>query len=434
MINRLSALFLIVALVMIVRLYPFGELPGLQGANAFSLGFVILTGYLLGEILSSIKLPKITGYLIGGMFIGPYLAGLITHDSVADFQLIDQIALTLIALTAGGELRLEALKKCWRGIISITISQTIWLFALGTLSTWALINFTPWFGSYSTIAQWSVALIIGVIAIAQSPSTTIAIITETKSAGMCTDLALGVAVVKDVIVIVMYTCVLMTVGVMDQGMDALEWIKLFALAKEIVFSILFGILAGVFISYYLSRIRLDAILFLLAFCYLISIGAKSIHLDPLLVCVAAGIWVTNASSQGAELIETIEEGSLIIYVIFFCVAGASLNLGALAKMWPLALLLVGFRMIMVAFSTWFASRFSKLAIPSPRSYWMVFLPQAGVSLGLVALLRQDEFIWASDLKTLVIACIAINQILGPILMKYALVKSGEVGQHKRSRR
>ncbi|MBN2328822.1 MAG: cation:proton antiporter [Candidatus Omnitrophica bacterium] len=432
--DRLSALFIVFALVLIVRLYPYGELSEVQGAKAFSLGFVVLTGYLLGEILAPIRLPRITGYLLAGMLIGPYALKIVSKESVKDFLLIDQIALTLIALTAGGELRLANLKRCWKGIISITLNQTVWVFLWGTFTTYILVSYAPIFAPLSTQAKWGISLVIGVIAIAQSPSTTIAIITETRASGLSSDLALGVAVVKDVIVITLFTCVLMALGMMDQGLEALEWEKLLRLGEELLLSIGVGVLAGIALSFYLAKVKVDPILFLLAFCYLVSAGSQSFHLDALLVCVTAGVWVTNASSQGRELIKTIEESSLIIYVIFFCVAGASLNLNALADMWILALLLVVLRMASLAFSTWIGAYLSGISLKSLKTYWMVFLPQAGVSLGLAALLNREGLSWAPAVKTLVVACIAVNQIIGPILMKYALIKSGDAPLEKASTR
>ena len=103
-------------------------------------------------------------------------------------------------------------------------------------------------------------------------------------------------------------------------------------------------------------------------------------------------------------------------------------------MWPLALLIVGFRMIFVVISTWLGVYLSRIAIPSPQTFWMMFLPQAGVSLGLVVILQKEGFSWVPQLKSLIVACIAINQILGPILMKYALVQTGEINRQIRSRR
>ncbi|MGC9328504.1 MAG: cation:proton antiporter [Candidatus Hinthialibacter sp.] len=432
--DRLCALFIIFALVLIVRLYPYGELSGVQGAEAFSLGFLVLTGYLLGEILALIQLPRITGYLFAGMLIGPYALGIVSKESVKDFLLIDQIALALIALTAGGELRLANLKRCWKGIFSITLHQTVWIFLWGTLTTYVLVIYSPIFAPLPAQAKWGISLVIGVIAIAQSPSTTIAIITETRASGISVDLALGIAVVKDVIVITLFTCVLMGLGMMDQGLEGLEWGKLLRLGQEFLFSIGVGVLSGIALSFYLAKVRVDPILFLLAFCYLVSVGSQSLHLDALLVCVMAGVWVTNASSQGRELIKTIEESSLIIYVIFFCVAGASLDLNALADMWMLALLLVGLRMVVIAFSTRLGIYLSGIHLKSPHTYWMVFLPQAGVSLGLATLLHREGLSWAPSVKTLVVACIAVNQIIGPILMKYALVKSGDAPSMKASTR
>lgn len=432
--DRIGALFLIVVLVWIVQQYPYSGLSGTPNANAYLLGFVILTGYLAGEILLLAQLPRLTGYLLTGILFGPHCLGMVTQEAVQDFLPINQIALTLIALTAGGELRLSLLRRCWKILVCILFSQTFLIFLLGSMSTYLLIRTIPFFPGTDAPVQWGIAMVVGAIAISQSPATTIALITETRAAGLCTELSLGVTVAIDIVVIVLFTVLLMALGLMDRSAEALEWGKLGNLGVELLFSIGTGILAGILLSFYLTRVRSNPILFLLAFCYLVSVGANAVHLDALLVSVTAGIWVTNASHAGEELIETIEEGSLIVYVIFFCVAGALLDLESLSRMWPLALILVGLRMGFVALSTWFGVRLARASISSLPTFWMVYLPQAGVSLGLVVLLEREGLSWVVPVKTLLVACIAINQIIGPILMKYALIRSGEAGQHKRSSR
>jgi Kef-type K+ transport system membrane component KefB len=218
---------------------------------------------------------------------------------------------------------------------------------------------------------------------------------------------------------------------LEQGVKHIEWRQFMALGGEIVFSILAGIIAGIGISLYLKYINLNRLLFVLAFSYLISVGSKTLHLDPILVCVFAGSWVTNASKRGKELIEMIEKGSLIIYVIFFFVAGASLNLVALRDMKWIALALVAIRNFYLAITTWAGVKVSKVPIPSPWTYWMAFIPQAGVSLGLLAILMRKGFEWAPILYTLTLACVALNQIIGPITLKYALQKTGETRENNR---
>lgn len=425
MITRISSLFVIIACACIVRAYPYGELSGVQGVTAFSLGLVILGGYLLGELISLLTLPRITGYLLAGMLAGPCLGGMLSQATVKNLTLIDQIALSLIALSAGGELRLDTLRKQWKGIVSITLSQTIGVFVLGTAAFALTSAFFPFMRDDPWTTRIAAGLVFGAISVAQSPATTIALISETRSKGVCTDITLGTAVLKDVMVIILFTITLSVDHLLELEGASISMQPFISLGGELLFSILTGLATGWGIAFFLSRVNSDPVLFLLAFSYLISVGSHSIHLDPVLICVVAGIWVTNTTEQGEKLLSIIGKGSLVIYVIFFCVAGAALDLNALQTMSVLAVLLTLIRMALLALTTGAGVAIAKPPIRSPWTYWMGFLPQAGVSLGLVMVLRREAFWWGDKMATLLVACIALNQIFGPILMKIAFQQSGE---------
>jgi Kef-type K+ transport system membrane component KefB len=423
MLIRLCAFFIMLALAWITQFYPYGS--NSASRTVIALGFVILAGYLLGEILVKIRLPRVSGYLFAGMLFGPYIGGILTIQTVHDLALIDTIALSLIALSAGGELHLSSLKKGWKGILGIMFAQVVGILPMAGLFFYFMATTFHFMGDIPQTSLISAAMVFGVIAISQSPSITIAIITETRSSGFATDTVLSVSVIIDVLVISLFTIVMTLIGLLEQGQSDIEWGVYLALGAELVFSILAGILAGIGISIYLKYVNANRVLFVLAFSYLVSVTCKPLHLDPILVCVFAGTWVTNASKKGHELIEMIEKGSLIIYVIFFCVAGAALNLTALVEMKWIALALVVARMAFLAITTWSGVKISGIPIPTTGSFWMAFMPQAGVSLGLIAILNKKGFAWAPTMYTLMLACIALNQIIGPITLKYALQKTGE---------
>lgn len=426
MIRRIAVLALMAAFVMIVRMYPYGDASGIQGAAAFSLGFVILGGYVAGEICKRLSLPRITGYLVAGIAAGPDAAGWLTDRSVSQLTLIDQIALSLIALSAGGELRLKTLKKQWKGVTSITLCQTIGVYVLGAAAFMALGPFFPIFGGAGWDIRLQAALVFGAVSVAQSPATAIALIVETRSRGPATELALGSAVLKDVLVIVLFTLTL-SIDHMIEGVSQLSMRPFIVLGGEMILSILFGLVAGYGLAFFFQRVKADPVLYLLAFSYLVYVGSHSIHLDPILICVVAGLVSTNVSDEGQSLMRAVEKGSLVIYVIFFCVAGAALDLTALRSMALFSLILVGLRMALLWGTTWSGLVIAGVPHAKPSTYWMAFLPQAGVSLGLVTILNREGFIWGDQMATLLIACIALNQIIGPVLMKYALVDSGETG-------
>ncbi len=151
----------------------------------------------------------------------------------------------------------------------------------------------------------------------------------------------------------------------------------------------------------------------------------SLHLEPMLICVTAGFWVRNFSSGGDQFMERIDRSSLPIYVIFFALTGAALNIDALRQTGLIAVLLVIVRVALIWSGAWLGAaasgdppRFRKLG-------GLGYVTQAGVSLGLAGIVMRRFPEWGVPLATTIVAVITLNQIIGPIAFKYALTAVGE---------
>jgi Kef-type K+ transport system membrane component KefB len=140
----------------------------------------------------------------------------------------------------------------------------------------------------------------------------------------------------------------------------------------------------------------------------------------------AGFMVENFTLQGDRLIVGLERSAFPVYVIFFAISGATIDLGALKEMWVLALILVAVRALMFYGGTLAASRVARDLRPHAHSLWSGFLAQAGVTIGIASLIDR-RFTWGGDLKTIVLAVVAINQLIGPVLLKWLLERKGEAG-------
>jgi len=125
------------------------------------------------------------------------------------------------------------------------------------------------------------------------------------------------------------------------------------------------------------------------------------------------------------LIRAIEQGSLPVYALFFCLAGAFLNIDALKEMWFLALVLVLLRMLGLFGATYVGARMGGATAAMRQYGWLGFVAQAGVSLGLATVLLRVFPEWGAPLQTLIIAMVAINQLIGPIGFRFALIRSRE---------
>jgi Kef-type K+ transport system membrane component KefB len=410
------------------------------GLTTFSLGFILLAAYMTAQILKIAGLPLISGYIFVGILAGPYISGFLTHGMVIRLRLADDLALSFIALTAGGTLQLQFLRKRGKAIVVNILLLTFMVFALVFFSFFFIgnrLNLMPNLTCSQTIVM---ACLLGVIAVARSPSSAIAIINECRAAGVFTTTVLGVTVAMDVLIIVFFTLAMTVSEIILGAGTAIEFRMVTVLTLAVVGSLALGIVLGKGISLYISKVGHDLSLFLLFFAFSVfkaSIWfnqfmeahfAISLHLEPLLICISAGFTVQNFSRYGYIFMEGMERFALPIFVIFFSLAGASLNLDALRMTWPLAAFLFIIRTMGIFGSTWFAGILNRDPTQHRRIAWMAYITQAGVAIGL-AQLAQRRFPELGDyLTTLVLAVITINQVVGPITFKIALKRAGEVEQ------
>jgi Kef-type K+ transport system membrane component KefB len=278
-----------------------------------------------------------------------------------------------------------------------------------------------------------IAGVFGAVAVANSPTVTVAVIAENDADGPVTRTVLGVTIVKDVVVIVLFAVALAVAkeALGEGGGTPLGW----TLARELGGSVVVGILFGLGISAFLRYVGRDTAVFVLVVCFAIARVSSTLHVEALLVALTAGVWVENVSSaRGDALIKGIERVSLPVYALFFAVAGAKVNLTTLSALWPLALLIAGVRAACVWAGTSIGTRLSGVE-PAVRRYaWLGFISQAGVTLALSTIVARTFPDWGPDAQAVIIAMIAIHELVGPIGFQYALRRAGEIGAGRRPER
>ena len=418
-------IFLLVLLFKSSILAPFSN-PDMS--TSLSLGFILIFAFLIGKRAKNLKLPQITGFIVAGIVCGPYVFKFLSIEDVKNLQLLDGLALSLIALTAGGEMRLTRLKRRVKAISLILVFQTIVIITGFVIFCLLFQSLFSLFSEKTLLQVFVFSLLLGVLATATSPSTTIAVITETRARGRYADLILSTAVVKDFIVIILFAFFVSWSRFMVQPAQAFDVKFLSDILLEIGGSVLLGMGVGVGIILYLKYIKSDIAIFILGLAFFTYQISQRLGYHPLLICLVAGFLAENFSSQGEKLILAIENSSLPVYVVFFAISGASLNLEALQTSWFLALVFVVLRAGLKFSGTYIGARLAKEDKGVQRQSWAGFISQAGVALGMAIIVERTFPAWGNEFKALVLAVIAINQIIGPVLLQRLLLKAGEAEQ------
>ncbi len=188
-----------------------------------------------------------------------------------------------------------------------------------------------------------------------------------------------------------------------------------------------GAVLGGATSLYLRFVRSELFLFAIIVAFLGAEIANLLHVETLLTLLVAGFVTENATKRGsAELLHAMERSAAPVFVVFFALAGASIALGELASIWPLAVGIVAVRMLAIWGGCAIGARMGNASLFERRYTWMGLIAQAGVAIGLVTVIAEAYPERGAAMRTLFLSVIAINQLVGPILARLALVRSGEV--------
>ncbi len=400
-----------------------GVAPSLEGGRlAVLVGFVLLAASVGGTLAAGLGLPRITGFILVGIAAGPSLAGILPSQAVTDLRLIDDFALALIAMLAGGELQVSALRPKARAIALTTLVVTgiVWVgMAIALLLLSPLVPFLAALPFPSTVG---IALLLGVWAANSSPDLTVAVIEEKHAKGELVDVLLGVTIVKDVLVIVLFTLTLALVGPLVDPGQTFSANVFGHLVVEVGGALALGAVGGWVFSLYLGgedtpqRTPLATFLF----AYLLVVVAAELHLELLLAGVSAGFVIENLSPAGDRMIEGIRSVAVVIFAFFFAVAGAGLDLSAVARFGPAALALFGARLWLTRGAAKRGLAMAGVTGPVQDRAWLGLISQGGVSLGLVLLIEEAFPEVGAGVVALAMSVIIGNILLGPVLLGKAI--------------
>lgn len=390
-----------------------------------AIGFLVLAGTLLSELLEPLGLPHLSGYLLAGIVGGPHFLHLVDHRTVVQLSPVNTLALALIALAGGVELRIATLRSVAKSLSYATLFQTFFVL-FGMAGVFLLLSrFIPFARDLETKPLLGVALLWGALAVTRSPSACMGILSQTRAKGPLATFSLGFIMLSDVVVVVTLATAIMLARPLITAGASISIDDFNVLGHEILGSISMGTSLGLALAMYLRLVGSQLILVLLALGFGVTAALKYVHVDPLLTFMTAGFVVQNLSSQGAKLLHAVEQMGGVVFVLFFATAGAELDVPLLKQAWPIALALCALRGLL----TYVTSRISSRLAGDPpviRKWgWSGLVSQAGLALGLGIVVQGAFPGIGAQFRSLVIAAVAINEMIGPVLFKLALDRAGE---------
>ncbi|MDO9547874.1 MAG: cation:proton antiporter [Candidatus Marinimicrobia bacterium] len=397
----------------------------------FGTGILLMTGYFFGRIAELLKLPSITGYILAGLLLGESVIGIIPATAPYKLTSITEIALGLIAITIGAEFEISRLRRTGRTIMIITIFQAV--FALVFVFT----------GLVCMKMEMSYALILGAIATATAPAATVVIVKELRARGEFVDYLYGVVALDDAVCVILFSIIfaLVAPGLAGTiaGHESGIMSSITRAGLEILFSCLLGAVSGFLLHEFTrKKYRLNEILIIsIAIIFLTISIAIVLNLSLLISNMMMGAVLVNLSHRNKRIFRVIEPITPPLFALFFVLAGTELHLYVFTK---LAVILFGLMYILARFAgkymgTWISAYLTKTSTGIRNYLGFCLFPQAGVAIGLVLFVQTSPVMLNAPeivremmvlIVNIVLFSIFINELIGPLISKFGLVRGAEL--------
>ncbi|MDD3625954.1 MAG: cation:proton antiporter [bacterium] len=389
------------------------------------LGLTFIFSFLGGLGANRLKAPKILGYVVIGLILGPSFLNWYNTDVSANLNLVTNITLGFIGLSIGGELKWDIIKRLGKGIIWITIFESFGAFLLVLL------------GSYIISRNLPLSIILGSLASATAPAGTVEVLKEYKAKGPLTSALYAVVGFDDAVALLIFGFSLPVATVLIRhtiGRDV--WIALLMPFKEIFLSIVIGIAFGFLIAKILKLIKYETDMLIITISAIfISCGlAQMFDLSYILVNMVMGITITNLEKFNSNrLFLSTQNFTPPIYILFFILVGTRLDISLLPQMGIIGLVYIILRSVGKYFGVLLGGTVTKVEPVIKKYLGFGLMSQAGVAIGLAISAYHHLYDLGPEARefgitiiNLITATTFVVLIVGPIFVKYAIKKSGEI--------
>ena len=409
------------------------------------IGIAMTAGLLLSRLVKKLKLPAVTGYLIAGILVGPYCLGalgewlnvnwlgFVSFEAVEGNSVLSKVALGFIAFAIGDEFRISSLKKIGKQATVIGIVQAIIATLVVDLALILLCQFLP-----EEVINTPSAIVLGAVATATAPAATLMVVRQYKAKGKLTDILLPVVAIDDAVGLVVFAVSFGIAQSLNSGVALSAISVVVEPLLEVILSLLLGFVLGVLFSlaekYFKSnskRLALSITFVIMAVAlsmFETHIGGVHVKFSSLLVCMMLGTVFCNMCDFSEEIMGKTDSWTAPLFILFFVLSGAELKFDMFGN---ILVVLVGVVYILArsAGKILGASISAKATKCDPnivKYLGITLLPQAGVALGMSLIAAEILGEAGAMIRNITLFAVLIYELVGPMLTKIALTKSGDI--------
>ncbi len=381
------------------------------------LAMLLLGGLLCGRLVKQVKLPNVTGYLIAGLLLGPHMLNVIPPNVIGSFDILSNIALAFIAFTIGSEFKMSYFKRVGMTPIVIAIFEALTAVFLvqGILVAAGF--------------DMAFSIILGSIAAATAPAATVMVIKQYKAKGPVTEALLSIVALDDAVALIVFGfAVAIAKAVTGSNDGSSAFITILRPFIEVLLALGMGALLGVMFKIPLKFFKKNENrqIITCGMVFLASGLADLIGASQLLTCMAMGAILCNVTRESNNIVKLAEYLTPPIFLLFFAVSGAELNISLIPAIGTLGVLYIVFRAVGKMLGATLGARIMKAPQTVCKYLGPTLLPQAGVAIGLVSVSSTIVPQYAPKIRAVVLCGTMIYEIIGPAVTKFALKKAGEI--------
>ena len=402
------------------------------------LSVALFAGLMLSRVAKMLKLPAVTAYLVAGILVGPYFLGsfnvaglgFTSMENIDAYDIIPDVALGFIAFLIGNEFRLSQLKQIGKQATVIGIFQAI---------TTCLLVDGVLIGVHFLMPDklsLSGAIILGAVATATAPAATLMVVKQYKAKGPVSEILLPIVALDDAVGLVVFAVSFgvakaLLIGSVDAVSIVVE--PILEVVLSLVLGAVMGFLFNFFERFFHSRSKRLAVS--VAFVLLtvslsmlkFNVGGVHIGFSSLLACMMLGTVFCNVCDFSEELMDRIDRWTSPLFILFFVISGAELELSTFKDIGIVCIGLVYIvaRCIGKYFGASLSAKATKCNNNIVKYLGITLFPQAGVALGM-AIKSQELGSEGEMVANITLFAVLIYELIGPLLTKIALQKAGEI--------
>lgn len=381
----------------------------------FYLGIILLSGLFFGRLLKRLKLPNVTGYLLAGLLLGPYVLKILPAETVDQLDIISQMALGFIAFSIGSEFKTSYFKRV--GLTPVVIAMMEGLGAVLIVTIGLLL-------SGQSLAF---SLVLGSIASATAPAATIMVIKQYRAKGPLTSTLMSVVALDDAVALIAFGFAVAIARSLSNP-EASLFMSILQPFLEIFLALIIGIALALAFMLPLRHFKKDSnrLCITAAFIFLATALADLTGASALLTTMVMGAVLINICKSAPDIMRLADMVTPPIFMMFFVVSGAELNLSVLPSIGVVGIIYVLARVAGKMLGATLGAVVMKADDAVKKYLGPTLIPQAGVAIGLTLVAQQVVPEHAQVIRAVVLCGTLIYEIAGPVIAKLCLQKAGEI--------